>query len=154
MAPFSVNDAALKEIVDELASGEVVGTPQNTLTEETPIEEFDGDANAKMPDPPVPQVIAPQPKVPLKNRLATIGRCVLDGLTVVPNTIANFVLRLFVLLDRPFREMSSEAKLRIGLVGLVTILMGSAAWVLPCMISHNPYLEIGPRPAVANSHHE
>ena len=72
----------------------------------------------------------------------------LDGLTVVPNTIANFVLRLFVLLDRPFQGMSSEAKLRIGLVGLVTILMGSAAWVLPCMISHNPYLEIGPRPAV------
>jgi hypothetical protein len=77
-------------------------------------------------------------------RLAATGRGVVFILGAVPIAIVNLLLRLIVLLDRPFARFSVESKLHIGLVALVTLFMGAAAWVLPRIASHNPYALIGP----------
>ncbi len=67
-------------------------------------------------------------------------RASLTAMLALPNTF----LRTLIVLDRPFAGLSPRAKRRIGLIGLVTLLMGLMSIVLPGMLKHNPYADIGP----------
>lgn len=57
----------------------------------------------------------------------------------------NMLINGLVLVDRPFRNVSPGAKKIVGLVGLVTLGMGLAAWFLPALLNSNPfeYLDSG-----------
>ncbi|MFQ5424560.1 MAG: hypothetical protein ACE5F9_11340 [Phycisphaerae bacterium] len=67
-------------------------------------------------------------------------RVFLTAMLALPNAF----LRTLIVLDRPFAGLSPQAKRRIGLIGLVTLLMGLASILLPSLLHHNPYADIGP----------
>lgn len=54
----------------------------------------------------------------------------------------NMILGVFVLLDRPFSGLSQVAKHRIGLVAVVTVIMGALSFLLPILFGGNPYTDI------------
>ncbi len=146
-----IANAALDEVVDEADSGQLIDMAPAEPVEEIPIEETPlaqaASVEAEPQSPPVtspPQPAAPVVKVPIKILLAAAGRGILRALMAIPIAVANLLLRLIVLLDRPFDGLAVETKLRIGLIALITIFMGTAAWILPRITAHNPYLEMGP----------
>lgn len=51
----------------------------------------------------------------------------------------NAVLSVVSMMDWPFRSLSGEFKRAVGLCGIVTLVMGVAAWVLPSLLSSNPF---------------
>ncbi len=57
----------------------------------------------------------------------------------------NVVIDGLVLVDKPFRNLSPATKKIVGLIGLVTLGMGLAAWFLPALLNSNPfeYLDSG-----------
>lgn len=57
---------------------------------------------------------------------------------IVVAIVNNFV-RLLLLLDRPFAGLSPTARMVLGMIGLISLLLGVAAFVLPGLGTHNPY---------------
>lgn len=154
------SNAVLEEIVEEFESGQMTESPPAE-----PVESISCDAAPEIADDPAkaegptPPEASPAPPagpasvIPLKARLSSIGRIVLSALTFVPINLANFALRLMLLLDRPFARFSPETKLRVGLVSLVTIFMAAAIWALPRLTAHNPYSELEAPHQAAGTHH-
>lgn len=58
--------------------------------------------------------------------------------------IPNSLIRMIILLDRPFAGLSPNAKLALGMIALVTIVMGGLAIALPSLMQDNPYSSIAP----------
>ena len=56
--------------------------------------------------------------------------------------IVNTPLRIIVILDQPFAEMSMGKKRLLGLVAIATVIGGIAAWVLPSLLDHNPFSDM------------
>lgn len=144
----SIESAALNEVLDEFDTGQPAEPVRDEKIEKTsnedqamePAEPVQTESSTPPPETVQPQSAEPPPKLPLKKRLAAFGRAILRAMMAVPIAIVNLILRLIVLVDRPFAALASETKLRIGLLGLVTIFMGISAWVLPRITDHNPYL--------------
>lgn len=51
---------------------------------------------------------------------------------------------VFVLLDRPFSRVPDHIKFVLGVVGLISLLMGGVAFMAPKMFAKNPYAEMKP----------
>lgn len=51
----------------------------------------------------------------------------------------NAVLSVVSVMDWPFRSLSGEFKRAVGLCGIVTLVMGVAAWILPLLLDSNPF---------------
>lgn len=63
--------------------------------------------------------------------------------------VPNICIRLLMLVDWPFRGMSPGVKNALGVIGLITMLMGGVAMVAPSMMKHNPYAAMPPFPQKA-----
>ncbi len=83
-------------------------------------------------------------KVPLRARIKTsirfARRCGATALFALPNAC----LGTLILLDRPFAGLTATTKRRIGLIGIITVVMGILSFVLPMLLSNNPYEDIEP----------
>lgn len=77
-----------------------------------------------------------------KEKLATICRLTVKLIRAVPIVVANGFMMIFVVLDRPFRNVSPGLKWVLGMIGLATLLAGIAAWILPDMMNQNPFVEM------------
>lgn len=49
-----------------------------------------------------------------------------------------------VLIDKPFAGLSATTKLALGLIGLISLIMGVAAIFLPKLLQSNPFEHVGP----------
>ena len=78
----------------------------------------------------------------IKERLVGACRLAASLGRTVPISLANGFLSIFILLDRPFRDVSPERKQVLGLVALATLMAGVAAWILPDMMNGNPFSEM------------
>lgn len=96
---------------------------------------------AETPVAEVTEVPAEAGPKPLSVR---IGRSLAMTLRNVVVAVPNNFVRLFILLDRPFAGFSPSTKLALGLIGLISLLMGIAAFVLPKFGGHNPYEGLKP----------
>jgi hypothetical protein len=56
---------------------------------------------------------------------------------------------VLAVLDRPFAGVSPRAKLHVGMVGIITLVMGIVLWLLPSVTQRNRYAEI-PLPQTAS----
>ena len=83
-------------------------------------------------------------KIPLRARIKTAirfaRRCGATALLALPNAC----LGTLILLDRPFAGLTATTKRRIGLIGIITVVMGILSFVLPMLLSNNPYEGIEP----------
>lgn len=131
--------AVLDDVVAELASGLAPNSARLEIYEDAPSDQVLCAEEQAPPNNSSPETRQPATRTPLKVRLFAIHRVAFLTLTAVPVAFVNLVLRLIVLLDRPFARFSAETKLRIGLVALATLFMGAAAWVLPRIAVQNPY---------------
>ncbi|HKQ47087.1 MAG TPA: hypothetical protein VJZ71_03330 [Phycisphaerae bacterium] len=147
--PGAIPRAILDEITDELTSGDLSNREPPATQEVATTGHLHPAAMSEQPAEPQPvndapaQTVEPAARIPLKARLANFRRAAWFVVTAVPVALVNLVLRLMVLLDRPFARFSAETKLRIGLVALVTLFMGTAAWLLPRIALQNPYAAMG-----------
>lgn len=53
-------------------------------------------------------------------------------------------ISVVVLIDKPFAGLSVTTKLALGLIGLVSLIMGVAAIFLPKLLQSNPFEHVGP----------
>lgn len=65
--------------------------------------------------------------------------------------LPNAVMRLVIASDRPFAWISPAGKNTIGLLGLMTLVMGLASILLPRMLERNPYAVMEPLPKMADA---
>jgi len=75
-------------------------------------------------------------------RLTASCRITVRSALAVPIGIANGFLMIFVVLDRPFRNVSPGLKWMLGMIALATLLAGIAAWILPDLMNQNPFFEM------------
>jgi hypothetical protein len=71
--------------------------------------------------------------------------------------IPNLFMYSVILADRPFARLSPATKQTLGVVGLITLVMGVASIVLPKVLRSNPYAMMEPLPrasAAAGEHGE
>ena len=102
--------------------------------------EAETDADAAPDDPAATGAEGPDSRVQRKAwpSPADLKRISLSVL----RTIVNTPLRIIVILDRPFAEMSMSKKRLLGLVAIATVIGGIAAWVLPSLLDHNPFSDM------------
>lgn len=82
----------------------------------------------------------PEPKAGgLKKKLSGSVRMTLRFFKSCIAVALNCMLLTLSVLDWPFRSMSHRLKGAIGLIGLVTLVMGIMSWVLPGMMHENPF---------------
>lgn len=81
-------------------------------------------------------------KAGLTASLGFARRCGSAALFALPNAC----LGALILLDRPFAGLSANTKRRIGLMGIVTVVMGMLSFVLPILLADNPYKDMPPYP--------
>ena len=81
----------------------------------------------------------------------SVRRMIVDVLMAAPRfpvlvakTASGAILTAFVVMDRPFANVSTEARKRIGWIAVITVLMGIASLWLPGLIEDNPYESIEP----------
>lgn len=67
--------------------------------------------------------------------LRTAKRTMQGGMAIVSGTM----VRMLGAIDWPFRSLSPRFKNALGLMGVVTLIMGALAWVLPGMMQSNPF---------------
>ncbi|GMU33080.1 MAG: hypothetical protein HS101_08820 [Planctomycetia bacterium] len=53
-------------------------------------------------------------------------------------------IAVLVLIDKPFAGLSATTKLALGLIGLISLIMGVAAIFLPKLLQSNPFEHVGP----------
>ncbi len=53
-------------------------------------------------------------------------------------------IAVVVLIDKPFAGLSATTKLALGLIGLISLIMGVAAIFLPKLLQSNPFEHVGP----------
>jgi hypothetical protein len=80
-----------------------------------------------------------RPKGSFKERIAAARSSVTRTGHWVTNAVCRATATAFLVLDRPFANVPRRAKKLLGIIGLITLLTGVAAWVLPGMLEHNPY---------------
>jgi hypothetical protein len=123
------------------ADGEL-GSP-SAATAEAGLDQL-GEAKAVHPSPAgVEDQQEPQPENPsLPAILAAAGRRTGRAVARVASALARAVWRMFILIDRPFAGLSEKTRQHVGLVAIITLLAALAAFVLPSLLQHNPYLRI------------
>lgn len=60
--------------------------------------------------------------------------------------VPNACIRLIMLLDLPFRGFRPGVKSVLGVIGLISLLMGGVAMLAPSMMQSNPYALMPPQP--------
>jgi len=53
-------------------------------------------------------------------------------------------IAVVVFIDKPFAGLSATTKLALGLIGLISLIMGVAAIFLPKLLQSNPFEQVGP----------
>ncbi len=119
-------------------------TPSSVALEDAPSEEA-----ADVPDAAVEveaESAAAEPAAP-RRKGGLVRRMAMSLMMALRNTavaVPNGALRLIILLNRPLAGLSPRTRTIIGLVGLVSLLMGVLALVLPRMAQENPYVNMKP----------
>ena len=114
--------------------GEKPATPAPPANDADPTEasSSDGDDSATPPS-----------EAPLSK-----GRKRLRAAFRAARTVALFPLtatiEILILIDKPFARLRPTTKLVLGLMGLVSLIMGIAAFFLPKLLASNPYTSIPP----------
>jgi len=100
--------------------------------------------DSKAPPSDAPdQTQPPAAKRPLRKRLAAGVGSALRSALQIPVATLNAWLRMVILLDRPFCGWSLGVKRALGIAAVATLLMGIGAWVLPGLLNHNPFADMG-----------
>lgn len=80
-----------------------------------------------------------------KKRLARrVAMSVYMALRNVAVAVPNSMLRVLMVLNKPLAGLSSGTRMIIGLIGLISLVMGGLAFVLPKLMHHNPYADMKP----------
>lgn len=115
-------------------SKETAGTPATDKS-------ADGATQGGSADPPVPR-----PKRTIRSLAISAIRGVPRGIRTIVRAPSSTSQDLLLLLDRPFKNISAVNKGRIGIIALITIVLGAISILLPLLLGGNPYEHIGPYP--------
>ncbi len=148
------DDAAIESAeaneADELVPIES-GTSDAPATESLVVAAVVEQSASPQPESPLLPV-APEPdnSVPPRRPFAGLMKhaAIYTARTIV-FAVPNICIRLLMLLDWPFRGISPGFKNALGVIGLITMLMGGVAMVAPSMMKHNPYAAMPPFPQKA-----
>lgn len=148
------DDAAIESAeandADELAPIES-GTPDAAATEAIGVAAAIEQSSAPQPDSPLPPTApAADDSVPPRRTFAGLMKhAAIYAARTIVFAVPNICIRLLMLLDWPFRGMSPGVKNALGVIGLITMMMGGVAMVAPSMMKHNPYAAMPPYPQKA-----
>ena len=78
-------------------------------------------------------------KLSIKQKIVTASRSAVRVFTALPVLVLNSLLKSLIWLDRPFANIPTGVKRGLGIVALATLLAGIATWVLPTLLSQNPF---------------
>lgn len=143
------DDAAIESAeaneADELAPIES-GTPDAAVTETMVVAAAVEQSTAPQQESPLPPVaMAADDSVPPRRTFSGhVKHAAIYTARTVVFAVPNICIRLLMLLDWPFRQMSPGVKNALGVIGLITMMMGGVAMVAPSMMKHNPYAAMPP----------
>jgi hypothetical protein len=140
VGPSEAADGASAEGSSPDFDNDLAGDVNVDLSE--PLQDAEPEDVAQAPDQA--EKVGPRTKRSIKKLIAAArnsGRHVAKPAAI---TLVNAVLIPFLVLDRPFVNLSPVIKRRIGYLGLITVLMGIMSLVLPGMFEHNPYEHLEP----------
>lgn len=124
-------DSKSRRAATALAEPEAVPQSHHSVTSEGPVAET--------------EAAIEESAVPVRRSLARrIGAVLLLVCRNILVAVPNSLIRLVILLDRPFAGLSPNAKLVLGMIAIVTLVMGGLAIALPKLMQDNPYSSIAP----------